>query len=140
MRRYHKRPSRRRLKRHFVRYRPVALEDLYNRDLILFVKRHKWELVGPAMVRRYLEPIRMVLEEYSEANLRMALLGRQEQHDQHCYLSGASQGYPFRIRSLGPGGWTLADENGMMHARWRSEITRWFRTGYDVGTWPDAQD
>lgn len=71
----HKRLSRRRMKRRFMRYQPIGLEDVYNHRLEKFVERVGYEWTSPRVLRRYIRPVRIVLEELSEANLRMAFLG-----------------------------------------------------------------
>ena len=58
-----------------MRYRWITLEDIYNHRLVEFVKAHGYESDARRMVRRYFEPIRMVLDEYSENNLRAAFFG-----------------------------------------------------------------
>jgi len=70
-----KRPSRRRLKARFMRYQRIALEDVYERDLVDFVKRYGYETDHTAMIRRYFKPVRVVLEEFGVKNLRAAFLG-----------------------------------------------------------------
>lgn len=74
----HKRASKRRVKRRFMRYRGIELELIYTHELFRFVSKHGYEMMSPRMVRRYFKPARMILDEMSEMNLRAALLGGQQ--------------------------------------------------------------
>ena len=69
-----KRPSRRRVKARFLRYHPITMEDIYNYRLEGFIAG-RYEMIRPMVIRRYFKPIRVVLEEISSENLRMAFLG-----------------------------------------------------------------
>jgi hypothetical protein len=71
-----KRPSRRRLKRRFLRYRAVSLHDIWRHDLVDFVKwRYKYHVTANLMIQRDRPVVRMDLEEYSIENLRAFFTG-----------------------------------------------------------------
>jgi hypothetical protein len=60
-------------------HRRVALEDVVNRQLERWVNAWGYELAGDTrMIRRYLEPVTITLEEFSADNVRMAFTGSVE--------------------------------------------------------------
>lgn len=60
-------------------HRRIALEDVVDRQLERWVNAWGYEFAGDTrMIRRYLEPVTITLEEFSADNVRMAFTGSVE--------------------------------------------------------------
>lgn len=70
-------PSRRKLKARFMHGRPVALQDVYERRLDVFVRKIGYDTSDNAMLRRKFPSVKMTLDGFSPENVRMAFLGEE---------------------------------------------------------------